>query len=201
MDLMRLRPSLIASACVTGGILLIGACTTDYQQGKGDPSFGGPNALAGKRPPGATSDNATEGGAPSTSGGAGSVPNCVAAGGSLVDAGTCPVSFKTEILGAFGLANCATAACHLGATPRNEPQIEPSDGPGTWKILQAFTGSAGKPYINPCSTDDTKSAMGANMLPDPGPAGGGVHMPQGAQLPQGDIDKINIWLKCGSPNN
>jgi hypothetical protein len=205
MDLMRLRPTALVAACLTGGILLVGACTTDYQLGQGDPNFGGPNALAGKRPPGATNETSNEAGAGSTSG-ASSTPACVAAGGTLAgssapDGGTCAVSFSKEILAAFGLANCATAACHLGSTPRNPPQIEPSDGPGTWKILQGFTGSAGLPYINPCSTDDTKAAMGANMLPDPGPAKGGVHMPQGAQLPQGDIDKINIWLKCGSPNN
>lgn len=201
MDLMRFRPSMIASACLTGGILLVGACTTDYQQGKGDPSFGGPNALAGQRPPGATTDITDDGGAGASSGVVGGTPKCVTAGGKLAAAGTCAVSFKTDILGAFGLANCATANCHGGATPRNVPRIEPSDGPGMWQEFQAFTISTGKPYINPCSVDGTTSTIGCNLIAE-GQAGlCGVHMPSGAQLPAEAVTKINTWLKCGSPNN
>ena len=200
MDVMRFRHSMIATACLTGGILVVAACTTDYQQGKGDPPFGGPNALAGQRPPGATIDVTNEGGA-GTSGSVGSKPKCVAAGGALADAGTCAVSFSKDILGAFGLANCATANCHGGAVPRNEPRIEPSDGPGMWQEFQAFTISTGKPYINPCSIDDTKSALGCNLLADPAACGGGVHMPSGAQLPADAVAKVNTWLKCGAPNN
>lgn len=196
---MRLRTRLLVAASLSAIVVAIAACTTDYQQGKGDPSFGGPNALAGQKPPGATSDVTGEAGAATDTPGA--KPACVGAGGTLVPAATCAVSFSKEILNAFGLANCGTTNCHGGVTPRNEPAIDPGDPGATWQHLQAFTGSTGKPYINPCSTDDTKSAMGCNMLADPAPCGGGVHMPSGAQLPQADIDKINIWLKCGSPNN
>lgn len=201
MDAMRFRPSMIAAACLSGGILVVAACTTDYQQGKGDPVFGGPNALAGQRPPGATTDVTNEAGAGASSGTVGSKPKCVAAGGAQVDAGTCAVSFSKDILGAFGLANCATANCHGGAVPRNEPRIEPSDGPGMWQEFQAFTISTGKPYINPCSIDDATSTLGCNLIAEGQPGACGVHMPSGAQLPADAIAKVNTWLKCGSPNN
>jgi hypothetical protein len=200
MDLMRFSPSMIAGACFCVGVLVVAACTTDYQQGKGDPSFGGPNALAGQRPPGATSDVTDDAGT-GTSGAVGSTPKCVVAGGAVVDAGVCAVSFKTDILGAFGLANCATANCHGGAVPRNEPRIEPSDGPAMWQEFQAFTLSTGKPYINPCSIDDTTSTIGCNLIAEGQPGACGVHMPSGAQLPADAVTKINTWLKCGSPNN
>jgi hypothetical protein len=197
---MRFQPSLIASFAVAGAVLVVGACTTDYQQGKGDPNFGGPNALAGQRPPGATSDNLADGG--SSSGSAvGSKPKCVGAGGTQVDAGTCAVSFSKDVLAAFGTADCANPNCHGGATPRNEPRIEPSDPAAMWQEFQAFTISTGKPYINPCSTDSAQSQMGCNLYAG-GTAGAcGVHMPSTGQLPPDAITKIETWLKCGSPNN
>jgi hypothetical protein len=199
MVTMRLRSSLLAVACLSAAFLAVAACTTDYQQGKGDPSFGGPNALAGQRPPGVTSDVTSEAGAATETPGA--KPACVTKGGSVVDGGTCAVSFSKDILNSFGLANCGTTNSHGGATPRNEPGIDPGDPGATWQHLQAFTISTGKPYINPCSTDDTTSTMGCNMIAEGQPGACGVHMPSGAQLPADAVTKINTWLKCGSPNN
>jgi hypothetical protein len=200
MDAMRLRTTMLVVASSSLVLLAVAACTTDYQQGKGDPAFGGPNALAGQRPPGVSSEVASEAGGGGTDT-PGAKPACVAAGGTLVDAGACSVSFSKQILDSFGLANCGTTNCHGGATPRNEPGIDPGDPGATWQHLQAFTISTGKPYINPCSTDDTASSMGCNMIAE-GQAGAcGVHMPSGAQLPADAITNINTWLKCGSPNN
>jgi hypothetical protein len=198
---MRFRPSMIAALpCVAlaSTVLVVGACTTDYQQGKGDPNYGGPNALAGQRPPGATIDNQADGGPGGTA--VGSKPRCVTAGGTQADAGACKVSFATEILSAFGNAGCASPNCHGGVTPRNEPRIEPSDGPAMWQEFQNFTLSNGKPYINPCSTDPATSTISCNLAAGP-PALCGAHMPQGGQLTPADITKIEDWLKCGSPNN
>lgn len=202
MDAMGFRVSLLATVLVIGAATPL-ACTTDYQQGKGDPSYGGPNALAGQRPPGTTADNADGGGASSGGLVPGAKPKCVAAGGALADAGTCAVSFAKDVLGAYALASCATASCHGGATPLNQPRIATaaSDAPAMWQEFQAFTISTGQPYINPCSTDDTKSAMGCNLLADPAACKGGVHMPSGAQMPADAVAKINTWLKCGAPNN
>jgi hypothetical protein len=199
---MRFRPSLMAAICL-GGIVVVAACTTDYQQGKGDPSFGGPNALAGQGPPGSTTDVTDDAGAGPGGGTVGSTPKCVAAGGTLADAGTCAVSFKNDILSAFGLANCGTTDCHGGALPRNQPRIEPSDAPGMWQEFQAFTPTTGadRPYINPCSTDETKSALACNLIADGQPGECGIHMPSGAQMPADAVAKALTWVKCGAPNN
>lgn len=201
---MRLRPSTTATLALTVftlGALLASACTTDYQQGKGDPNFGGPNALAGQRPPGATSDNLTDGGVASSSGAVGSKPRCVTAGGMQADGGACTVSFAKDVLAEFGKADCANPNCHGGATPRNEPRIEPSDGPAMWQEFQNFTLSTGKPYINPCSIDEKLSQMGCNLYAAGQVGACGVHMPSTGQLPPDAIIKIETWLKCGSPNN
>ena len=199
MNAMRFRASLIASTCLASAVLIISACTTDYQLGKEDPNYGGPNALAGQRPPGATADVQTEGGAPSNT--PGSTPKCVTAGGALVDGGACAVSFSKDVLAAFGTAGCADTNCHGGVTPRNDPRIEPSDGPAMWQEFQGFTISNGKPYINPCSTDDKLSTMGCNLYASGTTGACGVHMPSTGQLAPDVVKKIEDWLKCGSPNN
>jgi hypothetical protein len=197
---MRVRPKLAVSLGVAVVVAAAAACTTDYQQGKGDPNFGGPNALAGQRPPGATVDVETEGGVPANV--PGSKPKCVAAGGSLADAGACSVSLSKDVLAAFGTAGCADpGSCHGGTTPRNEPRIEPSDGPSMWQEFQAFTLSTGKPYINPCSTNDSDSQMACNLLNAGAPGACGVHMPVTGPFPTDAHDKIVTWLKCGAPNN
>ncbi len=177
--------------------LFFAACTTDYQLGRNDPSFGGPNALAGQRPPGPTIDTLTgDGGAA-----AGSTPKCVVAGGTLVDAGPCAVSFSKDILSSFATANCNSAECHGGITPRNEPRVEPLDAPTMWQEFQGFTLSDGKPYINPCVADDKQSGMGCNLYEVGVPGQCGVHMPSGSQIPPDVITKVETWLKCGAPNN
>ncbi len=181
------RPSLTVA-----GALVIVACTTDYQQGKDDPSFGGPNALAGQRPPGPTLDTSDGGGA------VGSSPQCVTAGGTLADGGSCGVSFSKDVIPSFAAAGCATVSCHGGAT---RPRIDPANPPATWQTFQAFTLSNGKPYINPCSTDSALSTLGCNLIAEGQPGACGVHMPIGAQIPQAALDKVNAWLKCGSPSN
>lgn len=196
---MRFRASMIACFAAATGLLII-ACTTDYQQGKGDPPFGGPNALAGQRPPGATTDVQAEGGVVG-GGTVGSKAKCVTAGGALADGGACAVSFSKDVLAAFGTADCSNPNCHGGATPRNEPRIEPSDGPAMWQEFQAFTISNGKPYINPCSTDDKLSTMGCNLYASATPGACGVHMPSTGQLAPAVVTMIETWLKCGSPNN
>lgn len=198
-DGMRFRPSLIAAFALACGVLAVAACTTDYQKGAEDPNYGGPNALAGQRPPGATSDNLDDGG--SSGAVPGSTPKCVTAGGTLADAGACAVTFKTDVLGAFGTAGCSDPNCHGGVTPRNEPRIEPNDPGAMWQEFQSFTLSTGKPYINPCSVDDKESTMGCNLYAV-GQAGAcGVHMPSTGQIDPAVITTIETWLKCGSPNN
>lgn len=179
------------------------ACTTDYQKGLDDPRYGAPNALANQKQPGPSSDYTN--GASSGPGGSSSgapQPVCVQQGKTLlVDAGACSVSFKTDILGAFGASSptCAsTSSCHGGQNPANQPRIDQGDPAGTYREFAAFKLSTGVPYINPCSTNETESGIACNIAE----AGGcGAHMPVGGQIAADVVAKFTTWLKCGSPNN
>lgn len=197
-----MRRVALASAVVAAFVAAVTvACTTDYQKGLDDPNFGGPNALAGQKQPGATTEvlttpSGSEGGAPG-----GSTIVCVATGGTLIDGGPCPVSFKNDVLPALGRSTCTQTACHGGPTPPSPPRIEPSDAPAMWQLFASFKMNAGGlPYINPCEKDKAKSGIACNLY-----ATGfcGVQMPLGGSppTPQADIDKIEQWLACGSPNN
>ncbi len=173
------------------------ACVTEYQKGAGDPNFGAPNSLAGQKQPGPSSEvTSGEGGAPSS--GSGAMPECVRAGGKLAEPTNCTVSFKT-ILAAFKAANCqTTGTCHGGASPPNQPRIDPDDPAAMWLELSAFKLSNGKFYINPCSTNPTDSSIGCNVNLS---APCGSVMPPGLGLTPAVIADIDTWLKCGSPNN
>lgn len=188
----------LAAFAMTAPLVLaaFAACTTDYQKGLDDPRYGPPNALAGQRQPGPSSENAADGGG--AGGGNTDQPVCVANGGTLLDGGPCTVSFANDVLPAFGRSTCATPGCHGGVTPANLPRVEPSEAPAMWTEFAGFTLSDGKPYINPCSKDKTQSAIGCNLYAN---GACGVHMPIGGQLDQADIDKIEQWVECGAPNN
>jgi hypothetical protein len=191
---MRAHYLVVAGAC---GLIVVAACTTDYQQGLDDPNFGPPNALAGQRQPGPTSD--LVGGDGGANGGGTSVqPLCVRNGGTLIaDGGTCAVSFKS-ILDAFKTANCQTeGTCHGGASPQNSPRINPDDPVGMWSEFAAFKLSNGKLYIDPCSTDPAQSTIGCNVN---GAAPCGTRaMPSDQGLPANVVADIDTWLKCGAP--
>jgi hypothetical protein len=197
---MRLGLLLVAGGAALSGALAVAACTTDYQKGLEDPNFGAPNALAGQRQPGPSTDSKTTGDGGSSSGGGADIA-CVKAGGAvLADGGPCAVSFKTDVLGALGSAtpSCTQTTCHGGVNPANLPRIEPSDAPAMWNEFAAFKLTDGKPYINPCSADATQSGLACNVAAT---AGCGVHMPIGGQMPPDVVTKLETWLKCGSPNN
>ena len=160
------------------------ACTTDYQKGLDDPRFGSPNALEKEVQPGTD---------------AGTIV-CVASGGALVDGSTCAVSFERDVLPALFRSTCGDTACHGGVAPQNAPRIDPRDPDAMWSAFSRFKMSAGNlPYINPCSTDKTKAGIACNLHATQ-PCG--VKMPYGGpQMDQSDLDKIELWLQCGSPNN
>jgi predicted CxxxxCH...CXXCH cytochrome family protein len=160
------------------------ACMTDYQKGLDDPRYGNANALANEVQPGTD---------------AGSII-CTESGGTLVDGGTCRVSFAKDVLPALFRSTCANVACHGGSAPQNAPRIDPQDPGAMWSAFSRFKMSAGNlPYINPCSTDKTKAGIACNLHAT---ETCGVKMPQGGpQMDQSDLDKIELWLGCGSPNN
>jgi len=192
-----LRRSL-ALTTVSAGVLAYAACTTDYQKGLDDPNYGPPNALVGKKQPGPSSES-LDGGGGAAAGGTG-VPECVRAGGTLVDAGApCAISFRANILESFKAATCNTSgSCHGGTDPPNQPRIDPADAPAMWTEFAAFKLSNGKLYINPCSTDPAQSGIACNVNKD---APCGVVMPPGGGFPPNSIADIETWLKCGAPNN
>jgi hypothetical protein len=187
------RRHLAYVVCVASTVVSLIACTTDYQMGLEDPKFGAPNALAGQRQPGPTSEESSTDGTGTTT------PECVRAGSAVIDGGVaCAVSFKTDILGAFRSANCQTAgSCHGGTSPPNLPRIEPDD-PGMWAEFARFKLTNGTPYINPCTKDKTKSSIACNV--NKATPCGSI-MPPGVGLPADVVTKIETWLECGSPNN
>ena len=184
-----------AVALVTSTTIALVACTTDYQKNLEDPLFGNPNSLANETQPGP--------GTATASGGA-TTAACVTAGGTLIDAGVCAVSFKTDVLGLFKAANCQTAgSCHGGATPPNQPAINPDDPAGAYNAFITFPFSTGKSYVNPCSIDDTQSGIAANVDSTASATDRGTLMPSGVAtgLPADQVTKIRTWLRCGAPNN
>ena len=190
----RFRTTCAVTLVTTTTIALV-ACTTDYQKNLEDPLFGNPNSLANATQPGPATDTASGGAVKAL---------CVTNGGALVDAGVCAVSFKTDDLGAFKAANCQTAgSCHGGATPPNQPAINPDDPAGAYNAFIAFKLSTSKAYVNPCSTDDTQSGIAANVDSTAAATDRGTLMPSGVAtgLPADQVTKIRTWLKCGAPNN
>src|SRR5437868_6409515 len=134
-----MRKALLFAMFAASAALAAFACTTDYQKGLDDPSFGAPNALAGQKQPASSTDLAAvgEGGATGTSSG-GTPIVCVTTGGTLIDGGACAVSFKNDILAILGKSTCTQTSCHGGATPPTPPRIEPSDAPGMWTEFAGY---------------------------------------------------------------
>lgn len=117
--------------------------------------------------------------------------------GGLPDAGPCSVSFATTLwpnMAATGKWLCASTNCHGGVT---QPVFQ--DPAGAYTALSNRL-TAGKPYINPCSTDPAASSFYCNM------GGGGT--PCGNPMPLNapaatmmELDQIRTWVQCGAPNN
>lgn len=195
----RLLHLTLVSSVAAGALAL--ACTTDYQKGLDDPNFGAPNALAGQKQPGSSTDVAPVGAEGGGGGAGGANIVCVSTGGALLDGGPCAVSFSKDVLPILGNSTCTQTSCHGGATPPTPPRIEPSDPAAMWAEFAGFKmNTGGLPYINPCSTDKTKSGLACNLYAQ---GACGVQMPLGGtpQTPEADIQKIEQWLECGSPNN
>ena len=196
---MRLGTLISILTGLASAALAASACTSDYQKRMDDPKYGIPNALANERQPGPSSEE-TKGQGGDGGSSSGGTPACVAAGGTLIDGGPCAVSFKTDVLGAIGAATpaCTLASCHGGVTPPNPPRVDPGLPAEMYAEWSKFKMSDGKPYINPCSTDDKAAGLACNVAAT---GGCGSHMPQGGQMAQDAITKLETWLKCGSPNN
>jgi hypothetical protein len=194
---MRRRPLVYATLVsgIASATFAVVACTTDYQLGLEDPRYGAPNALAGQKQPGPTSEATAERKGTNTKD-----PVCVQTGGTLVDGGACNVSFKNDIIPALSAANCAlSGSCHGGESPLFPPRIDIAKPDITWTEFSVYKlSNGGTPYINPCSTDPTKSSFACNVNPT---GTCGKLMPAGTGLPADVVTKIETWLRCGSPQN
>jgi hypothetical protein len=115
----------------------------------------------------------------------------------------CTVSFVNDILAkrmsAVGTWGCAASGCH---DPQGgvAPKIDVTD-PSTTYVNLYNSGSGAAPYINPCSTDPSKSEIFQNLQ---SPSTAGPHMPLGNWDVPSAVDLKTIvlpWVECGAPFN
>jgi hypothetical protein len=167
----------------------VGACRTDYQEGKDDPAYGGANALANQEPPGVTSDAVSSS---SSSGGTPGGPPC---GTPVALPAGCTIKFA-DVITALRPASCgAGVSCH-GAGGQ-KPIINFDDPATTYTNLTNFPAANGKWYVSPCSTDPAESAIVVNIDPAAPDHAGNV-MPPSVGFAAG-VQKVTDWVKCGSP--
>jgi hypothetical protein len=167
----------------------------------------GEDAGSSAPPPSSGSGGGDSGAVTGGDGGAPAAPAvaCVTAGGTLVAPATCSVSWKTDIYPKMqngGAWNCASASCH-GAGSVTQPVLSGTTEASFYTVLANYTGTvasgtgAGQTYINPCSTDPTKSEFVCNTQASG--ACGAAAMPLGA--PVASPTAIATWVACGAPEN
>ncbi len=178
------------------GLITVAAATT-FACGVPDPTnYGSPGAINGRKPPAAESD---DGGATSgTTGGGTTGAAAVCTEATFVDGGACAVTWSGDIFPKIQTTwNCGSASgCHA----TTDPKFTAVDSKATYNALRAWTGKGsavlGIPYINPCSTDATKSYFARNIA-----GNAGTTMPLGIPTTTDDQAKIATWVKCGAPFN
>lgn len=121
-----------------------------------------------------------------------------------IDGGPCSVSWKNDIwpmMSSSGVWKCGDSKCH-GAQANQPGNLNNEDN--AYAALVGWTGTGGKPYINPCSTDPAQSAYVCNLDTT---TACGTRMPysdnvlgSGPALPA-DSAKLQTWVKCGAPKN
>ncbi len=121
--------------------------------------------------------------------------------GTPVDAGTCSVSYATDIWPKMqGTWHCSDAKCH-GANV-NQPTMLDSPDDAYAALLAYKVGT--RPYFNPCSTDPDASSFICNIS---SPACGTAQMPfpdntlGSGPMSGGDFSLVETWVQCGAPKN
>jgi hypothetical protein len=196
----------IASLLFLGATALVFVvrCSEPVHECGKDINCGDPGGLSGVTAPGPPNAAGQDSNNTKTTPGTDSGVSSLCTPMVVTDGGNCGgISFTADILGkkfgAAGAWGCAASGCHdpQGGTP---PKIDVADPATTYKNLYN-SGSGSAPYINPCSTDPTKSEILENLK---SPSTLGQHMPLGnVNLPtQADIDSvIKPWVLCGAPLN
>jgi hypothetical protein len=181
---LPLAKTLLASLGVA--LLLLWACGSTEEV-----KFGGPNALSKDKAPPTPGENGTV-----TDGGiSGEAGACTPAGD-----GSCTVSWSKDLVPLFGEDGgwgCSKGgSCHGGAA---SPPINNNDPKQAYDQLRAYKGIRNTPYINPCSLNPDDSTFKCNL--SAAPATCGSPMPKGTAALPADMQKLETWLRCGSPNN
>jgi hypothetical protein len=113
---------------------------------------------------------------------------------------TCAVSWTTNvfpILKSTGNGQCASAACHGGAS---SPTITDADPAGTYATLAAYAVN-GIRYIVAGDANPAHSSIECN-LGITTPSCGLLAMPQPpGTLSAADRQTIDTWVRCGMPQN
>jgi hypothetical protein len=203
------RALLLSSAC---GVGAMSACLTYVPPD--EPNYGPPSGLQGRQSelPSASSSGASgssSGAATGSSSGTGAGSSsgtgtssgtqylCEQQGGELVDAGTCSVSFTTDLypkMEASGAWTCASASCHATVAPVLSGSAQ--DYYTTLANYEATTSAP--PYVNPCSTNPADSQFACNVATT---GTCGSQMPLGAPLATAGQQSVATWVACGAPFN
>lgn len=208
MKTMALSRPLFALVGIFSGLALAAACSNYVPPDVA--TYGPPSGLKGQTPlapngedAGSTSGGGNDSGSTSTSGdaGGGGAGGVMYACGTPIDGGPCTVSWSKDIypnMQAGGAWNCAGAACHGNGV--QQPLFSGTEHTD-YATLANYKGTAanGDPYLDPCSTDPTKSDFVCNVQTTGGC--GAAPMPLGAALAASDVTKITTWVSCGAPEN
>ena len=177
---------------VVGGVAAI-ACTTDYQKGVDDPSFGAPEALKDRKPPGRSSDLGG-GGGDGGGGGGDDQPACVVAGGAIVDGGACAVTFADVWRRSIGLAR-KRRMCNAGSIYDPQP-IDTSNPDGPTRC--SLSAEQRQPLREPRSVDPAESSIYCNLDTL---ATCGTRMPSASTFRADLLSIVETWVKCGAPKD
>ena len=185
------------------------------------PAYGPPNGIpsSGPNPPpmtgssGSSYGGSSGGSSGSGSGGSGSGGTagpqfaCQTAGETLVEAGACSVSWTNDIFPQVFAASAGISACTAtvgGCHGLSQPPVMTGNASAVYTTLAnstSITGlsnvAAATPFINPCSTDPTKSSLYCSTQVTGGC--GIAAMPPGTGVP--DASAILTWVQCGAPLN
>lgn len=121
--------------------------------------------------------------------------------GTPVDAGTCSVSYATDIWPKMqGTWHCSDATCH-GANVNQPTMLDNADD--AYAVLQAYKIGA-RPYLDPCSIDPDASSFVCNVS---NPFCGTAQMPYPnntlgtGPMAGSDLTLVETWVQCGAPKN
>jgi hypothetical protein len=184
---------------VLGGLVGVGAVAASIAAcgGEVDTHYGPPSGLQGKTTPppsGGSGDSGTVD-PPVTTGDSGT-KNGICGGSGPIDGGACAVTWTSIQLKmtAAGAWKCADANCHgPAANPPTLTGVAHTD----YQTLAAYKKINALPYINPCSTDPTKSTFACNT----DGTCGIQKMPIGTPLTAAEVADLKTWAACGSPEN